>query len=292
MMTSSPFQDLSLLQTLDLYSPLTLGLVITASTFTGLKSLRSLSVEIRSTTTATPFIHLPALKHMNLELSACNYPDELFTGLVNLEYINVTHYFLAYCAGTINICPLISLQSLDILYGVVILNKSCLHVIPLKTLDIAFGDFGFVRPFGMLNSLTSLTWKVNMIASQKQLKSLDFQSLNSLHMSLQNLSLTDDSSRCAINLTSTTFQLWPEWKESLQVFKIICYQIFLEGSPFKWFTKLQVLQLSDVSMLPAHVIIPAIAFEGLESLQELHLPNCLFTSIGLGPALQFKLLLY
>ena len=291
----SPFQDLSSLQTLDLYSSLH-GLDITASTFTGLSNLQSLSVKVGSTS-PTPFSHLSGLRYMQLELYTCDYKDELFTGLVNLEYINVTDggtdsYFSAsdftlICAGTIDICPLISLQSLKILFGGVSMNKPCLQMIPLKMLHIAYEEnVRHVLPFEMLKNLTNLTLMINVLDKfDINSESLDshIQRLNSLQSPLQNLSLNDGDSFCAITLTSTTFESWPKWKESLKVLKIICTDIVLEGSPFKWFPKLRVLHLSDTrSVETSFDAISNITFEGLGSLEELHLPNSWFEDYNIG----------
>ena len=255
----SPFQDLPSLQTLDLYSS-DHSLAITNSTFTGLNSLQLLSVNVNSTT-GTPFIHLPALKHMELELGTGRTAimGKFFTGLVDLEYINVTCEY-PYCFGTIDICLLISLQSLKITGGWFIMNKSCLQLIPLKMLDVTAG----APPFEMLNNLRSLTWKTFYIS---------VDTLNSLDSPLHNLSLKSYS-YSHLALTSTTFESWPKWKESLQVFKIIWGGINLEGSPFKWFPKLQVLCLSGVSVL--YSVEANITFDGLEGLQELHLPSVFY----------------
>ena len=270
---NNTFSELSTLKILDLFwpdAPLYHGLAITTSTFTGLKNLLSLSVTVRNTT-GTPFIHVPALKHMKLKMNNGYFVDhqEIFTGLIMLEYIEVIADF---SDVTIDICPLISLQSLNTTYAFfTIKNKECVQFIPLRILDAFFDD---VPPFEMLNNLTSLTL---VGGSMDQL----ITELNSLDSPLHHLSLQTALNDMVI-MNSTTFQCWPKWKESLKVLKIAHCLLLLEGSPFKWFPKLQVLHIIDISQ---GITVSNITFDGLNSLQELHLPNLYLSDYDMSIAL-------
>ena len=82
----SPFHDLVSLQTLQM---LPLG-VISPTLFAGLDHLILLSIPASTEfTTATPFHQLSSLRHLELYMSACSFNESLFTGLWNLEFLEI-----------------------------------------------------------------------------------------------------------------------------------------------------------------------------------------------------------
>ena len=83
-------------------------------------------------------------------------------------------------------------------------------------------------------------------------------------------------------LNSTTFEVLPKWKESLQELNIYFesppHSFYITGSPFKWFLQLQRLRLMINTLLPVDNFSPSVSwtyalntFKGLTNLKEVHL---------------------
>ena len=271
--TGSPFHDLNSLEILHLYQTYSFPMMpptVNAATFTGLKNLRFLSIVAFDFSTATPFVHLSSLQHLELEIWTCHYSDEIFTGLDMLDHLCITSNCQP-LVWDINICSLVSLQSLQTnTYELDI--SQCFSTFPVISVLNIQQDYFFSLP--LLYHLESLSWKT--------LESFDaIQSLNALHSPLQNLTLVTND----VDLNSTTFESWPEWKQFLQVFEITFHDITLEGSPFKWFQKLRILRISSDQLPSSLITLSNHTFEGLESLLELHLNYLNFDNLVPSEAL-------
>ena len=125
--------------------------------------------------------------------------------------------------------------------------------------------------FGSLLSLTNLSF-ANMYADATIPGLKDLETLDA---PLQSLSLSTSIHAEQIILNSTTFELWPKWKFSLQVFEIMAYgrQVLkIEGSPFKWFPNLTSLYVIGYSGFNLPILTLSMeAFKGLENLENLRL---------------------
>ncbi|XP_072043499.1 toll-like receptor 6 [Amphiura filiformis] len=277
-LTGIPFRDLVSLQILDLKDNLIDS--FSSSTLAALTNLEDLSIGFRwlNNMTNTPFINLTSLQSLSLDMSLilfdCNATRELFTGLSKLETL---HLYLAIGSCTnYDFCPLISLQTL-IVSGVdneLNITHECLTEIPLKHVEAYHVELYSL--YAYLHYLTSL-----YISTSKDVNEI-IMDLNSLNSSLRSLSLY--LHHVQVHLNSTTFEGLPKCNNAtLNALKIFAAEFWIEGSPFKWFPNLHVLQIIGNSGHPQTVKVFSVnAFVGLENLRELQLTLLYFNVFASG----------
>ena len=278
---SAPFQDLASLQTLFVQY-----VTVTPATFVGIEMLQFLDILVRNMTTDALFVKLCALQYLRVKFRysvphnfRSYFSEKLFTGLERLEYLRIDN-FIDEAYINITLCPLVSLKSLHLQSFQVNLSNACLQTIPLTSLDIfLYNTDPFLLP--MFKHLSNLIYKVD--DGYEAIRALKF-----IHSPLQKLTL---QSARNMNLSTTSFQSWPKWKESLLELTILPRYtnddaMWIIGSPFQWFTKLNVLRIRGFAFSSKIYSLSTTIFEGLECLTELHLtytniPGLLYRALGI-----------
>ncbi|XP_072043490.1 toll-like receptor 2 [Amphiura filiformis] len=287
-LTGTSFRDLVSLQTLHLQDNVITSL--TSLTLAALTNLEQLNINFGSfnNVSNTPFINLTSLQSLSLEtpwtVSDCSATSELFTGLSKLENLDLVY------GGCINLdfCPLISLQTLTVTgYPGLIINitNECFTEMPLKHIEA--NSFELYSLYVYLHHLTSLyietSTDVNeIITNLKSLNSpLRILSLESFDdVNLLNSTMFDT---VIVNLNSTTFEGLAKWNATLNTLTIFVAELWIEGSPFKWFPNLHVLRIIGNGDYPQPVkMFSANAFDGLENLRELRLTYLHFNVFASG----------
>ena len=270
-LSGSPFQDLFALRTLHIF-PRTIfeGIPITPSSFVGLRRLRNLLIQVAdySTHQADPFfIHLSSLQKLNLFVSSTCLSQNIFTGLNNLEYLSVQGRMQqSFDCPFVDICSLISLQSLTLKNCEFVLTNRCSPAISVSYLELESKKQQQPLSFNTLNRLINLTW-----TTDKPINAA-IRSIDALDSPLTNITLTTRSNT-HFTLSSSTFESWRVWKQSLQVLIFdlpFGTDISVDGSPFKWFRNLRTLSITG-NVRSSIRTLPNIVFQGLSNLQELHL---------------------
>ena len=276
---SSPFQVLPSLQTL-----LIQYVTISSVTFDGIEKLQSLQISVRNMTTDAPFSKLSALEYLRVYFKYtvdCSYfCENLFTGLDKLKYLRID-YLKNECYVNITFCPLVSLKSLHLRNLKMNLSDSCLQTIPIKSLvTFVYDTNSFVLQ--MFKHLSNLVYQ-----AEEGYEAV--RALNLMNSPLQNLTLQFIRN---MNLSTASFGSWPEWKESLLELTILPYSDFgntmwIVGSPFQWFTKLEVLRIKGYYTVALEIrMLSTNVFHGLERLKELHvtytnIPSLFYQALGI-----------
>ena len=230
---------------------------LSSTSFPGLKDITNLHISFQEgfdNITGTPLALLTSLRELYIDdvIHSCDNIGRLFIGLHSLQYLDI------FVGG---FCPEIMFCSSYDEYSYPVIGDVC-NLIPLTHLKFEQAVYSTSLPsFKVLSNLTSLEFTTGQ----------DFQvavaALNSLDSPLQNLTLNRVGGNIAY-LNSTTFSSWRHWKMSLEVFKIYFLsfgKFVIEGTPFQWFTELQVLNLYSANSLT----IQMNAFKGLISLNTL-----------------------
>ena len=253
-----PFHSLTSLQTLTLHHNLS---NLHATSFTGLENLQDLQLSFpdgSDNMTDTPLRLLSSLKTLYIYdyVYNCNTFGKLFIGLHNLQFLHIN--VGGYCPDIV-FCS--SYKGHSIYKNG---SHTCSKNVPLKSLrfDRESAYSTSLPAFNALHNLTNLE-----LDNVKMSEAID--SLNGLKSPLQNLTMSDWEGDLLVSINSSTFASWGAWKASLQLLSLSVHEIWLDGSPFKWFTDLKELSI-DVFQV-TKLTLSANTFEGLTSLQKLTL---------------------
>ena len=289
------FSGLNLLQILDMSSNKKLTLCDNA--FSGLHNLLSLYLNnISSVSSNTTFSGLGNLTTLDLSSYAVNIatmPDPLFQYLHSLQTLSLYYPYVG-IVGSATFAGLShSLQVLYIKVGDMTTYNPFAQLSSLQHLDLKLQTCNGVNEslFVGLDKLKHLRLSNNYrcIIDLSSLVSLTYlrydnwdkshtyiHIFNSLNSSLQTLQIHYPY---PVRFNLTTFESLPKWKESLRELKMylgfVSYDNFqIEGSPFKWFPQLQLLQIQGLSIPHGSAsswASPEDTFKGLANLTEVHL---------------------
>ena len=263
----SPFHELISLQTLKILADNVICL--TNATFVGLKSLQELSImNIYVDNITAPFAGLLSPRSLTIfnsniqSVADCVKVEKLFNGLDRLEYLSLS-VGGQFCSD-IDICPLVSLNSLVMSNGNLTNTNKCMQEIPLKMLYFSppYGE-PIYPPYALFPHLTNLSIYADAPGALKTLKSLKSP--------LQKLSIYFYTN---LALNSTTFESFAKWNESLLILELICRspgcsKVIIESSTFKCFSNLHSLLLQDATRSSTSFHVDT--FKGLKNLQKLSL---------------------
>ena len=229
--------------------------LIYGSPFKYLYSLQTLSLRIHRTQTVTPatFVglnHTLQVLHIIVENITT---DSTFVQLSSLRHLDLQIFYCSHVNETL-FSGLEKLSHLRLSLIEYMYRRECI-------IDIS-----------PLISLTHLSYRED--SSDNDVIDIYIQTLNSSNSSLQALELIFEYS---FRFNSSTFEPLLKWKESLQELRIYSEQgeyNLIEGSPFKWFSRLTLLcmrgddttRVSTISWDSAEK-----TFEGLAYLTEVHL---------------------
>ena len=246
---------------------------------TGLGKLQTLDLTwtmLDFTRDSRPFKDLHSLRTLSL-ITDLYQPfvlsSPIFTGLnQTLEVLNI------FVGDMKTYTPFVQLSSLQYLN---LQRSTCSYVNGsffvglgnLKHLVLTNDVVDCVLDFSPLVSLTRLTYFATYGLRDFY---THIQPLKSLDSPLQTLELYFTIS--SVRFNSTTFESLPKWKESLQelnIYPSVQFNIRIEGSPFKWFPKLQRLTIQGFPDPELTINIswtsPVDTFKGLTNLSELNL---------------------
>ena len=280
-LTQLPFQDLMSLQKLNLdENPITF---LTNTAFVGLENLQVLNITFdgMANITTSPFTRLVSLRYLHVKVNAythsdCEKIEKSFTDLHKLENLHVSSFYSSVLScPNYNFCSLISLNMLSLAGGANI-NKSdlCFKTIPLKQLYFTPGGHNISHPpYKLLNHLLNLEYGHNIYSNE------DIELLITLDSPLLSLEIDFYLS----SLDSATLESCAKWNTSLRTLFLYLGgdDVWIQGSPFKWFTKLKYLQLSGHNSLIVRMLT-ASTFQNLENLHELHLYKLLINVFETG----------
>ncbi|XP_072020916.1 uncharacterized protein [Amphiura filiformis] len=260
----APFKNLISLQTLHLsWQNIT---SLSTSSLVGLENLQILYLSFHDGSdniTGTPLTQLLSLQtfYITTTIYDCDNIGKLFTGLHNLQHLDIT------VGGS---CPEIKFcSSYEEKNHHLNASNKCTRAIPLTYLKFhqVSSSTTSLPALQVLNNLTDLT-----LYLQDDIYTA-IEVLNSLDSPLQNLTLyTIDR---VINLNSTTFASWGNWKILLQILNLCSSTstLLVGDAAFEWFTDLKILYLCNEYYGQPTSTLFVNAFKGLRSLNNLQLSN-------------------
>ncbi|XP_072035544.1 toll-like receptor 8 [Amphiura filiformis] len=238
---------------------------LSTSSLVGLENLQILIMSFNDrpdNITGTPLALLSSLRELHIvsAIYDCDNIGNLFIGLHNLQHL---HIIVGGSCPEIKFCSSYKEYSHHLHTG-----HECSRVIPLSYLEFhqksltttSFPDFE------ILNNLTSLFLDLSVDIHTA------IEGLNSLDSPLQNLTL--EILNKAVNLSSTTFASWGNWKASLQKLKLSVERFGeFQGAPFEWFKELKVLSLHSSLDTRPPLTLSVNIFKGLIHLNKLEFRN-------------------
>ena len=254
---------------------------IASGTFDGIKNLQILYIQLGysiANITSNVFSDLSSLRQLNITLELdspdyeCHQIEKIFSGLKRLENLSLNHRSLLSC--DYNFCSLTSLTTFNIYGGNISIIDNCFKAIPLKSLTFFPSSSSYIQ-YRALQHLVHLNMGLEMD---------DIMVLGLLDSPIHNLSLTLYMFDA---MNSSTFESLTKWNTSLRVLDLTLslpssckYSPYyhtpcIKGSPFKWFSNLQVLRMKLINNQRQHdqytLGFSVDTFNGLPNLRELHL---------------------
>ncbi|XP_072019602.1 toll-like receptor 6 [Amphiura filiformis] len=269
--SGSPFQDLVSLKTLNFRYDGGIKTVFGDASFAGLKhleelqlnlgkltldSIKNASQELSSLVSLTIVGALP-YHHFYREGFGCSYPDLV-------EFTKLTYLAIDKTDACIDLCSHPALQTLHLIGGRMSIDDICPITPPLKSLTLGpWYSYNITQAYEKLHNLRSISL---MFA----ISVWDFiQPLQWLNSPLENVTLIYGKKvPMPPFFNALTFEPLAMMNASLHRLTLSAQtHIEIDGSPFKWFPKLQRLVIESNSL----TTLSEFSFKGLDNLQELYL---------------------